>query len=77
MSDRKRMGRRERAHMKYTAKCHAHGRAVAERLRRGRTAKHRENLLRKVGGLGRRSRIENEGTSPRLGFPGRLPGRRS
>ena len=77
MSDRKRMGRRERAHMKYMAKCHAHGRAVAERIRRGRTAKHRENLLRKVEGLERRSRIENKGASPRLGFLRRLLGRRS
>lgn len=75
MSNRKRMGRRERARMKHAERRHAHERAVAERIRRERTAKHRENLLRKVEGLGRRSRIENRDTSPRLGFLRRLLGR--
>lgn len=77
MSNRKRRGRRERAHMKYVAKCHEHERTVAERTRRERTAKHREGLLRKVENLERESRIENKGTSPRLGFLRRLLGRRS
>ena len=76
MGDRKRMGRRERAHMKYMAKCHAHERTVADRTRRERTAKHRENLLRKVERLEHGGRIENKGTSPRLGFLRRLLGRR-
>ena len=76
MGDRKRMGRRERAHMKYMAKCHAHERTVADRTRRERTARHRGNLLRKVEDLGQKDKIENRATSPRLGFLRRLLGRR-
>lgn len=75
MSNRARKGRRERAHMKYIAKCHAHERAVTDRNRRKRAYRHRLNLLRKVEILEREGKIENKGASPRLGFPRRLLGR--
>ena len=70
------MGRRERAHMKYIAKCHAHERAVTDRNRLKRAYRHRLNLLRKVEILEREGRkIENKGANPRLGFLRRLLGR--
>ena len=76
MSNRKRMGRRERARMKHAERRHAHERDVACGNRRERARRHRLNLLRKAGVLGRKEKIENRGTSPRLGFLGRLLGRR-
>ena len=76
MSNRKRMGRRERARMKRAERRHAHERAVARGNRRERARGHRLNLLRKVEVPGRKEKIENRGTSPRLGFLRRLLGRR-
>ena len=76
MNNRKRMGRRERAHMKHAERRHAHERAVACGNRRERACRHRLNLLRKVEVLGRKEKTENKGTSPRLGFLRRLLGRR-
>ena len=75
MSDRKRMGRRERARMKHAERRHAHERAVARGNRRERARGHRLNLLRKVEALGRKEKAENQGTGPRLGLLGRLLGR--
>lgn len=78
MSNRKRRGRRERAHMKYMMKCREHERKVAEKTRRERTAAHREHLVLKVEKLERsRSRVENRAVSPRPGLLRRLLGRRA
>lgn len=72
MSRRKRQGRRERAHMKYMAKCHDHERKVAKRVRHERTMSHRANLINNVIKI---EESETESKTRRLGFLRRLLGR--
>ena len=72
MSRRKRQGRRERAHMKYMAKCHAHERKVAKRVRHERTMSHRANLINNIIKM---EENEEKSETRRLGFLRRLLGR--
>lgn len=74
MSNRKRRGRRERAHMKYVAECHEHERTVVRRVRTERTREHRGHLVLKVRKLVDAERIENKGPSKLTGFLRRLLG---
>ena len=74
MSNRKRRGRRERAHMKYVTKRQEHERIVARRVRAERTREHRGHLVHKVRKLVDAERIENKGPSKRTGFLRRLLG---
>ena len=72
MSRRKRQGRRERAHMKYMAKCHDHERKVAKRVRHERTMSHRANLINNIIKM---EENEEKSETRRLGFLRRLLGR--
>lgn len=78
MSNRKRRGKRERAHVKYMAKCRAHERAVARRARFKRTMEHRRNLVNKLDDavFEQPRRKETEPTR-KVSFFRRLLGRRS
>lgn len=72
MSKRKRLGRRERAHMKSVAKRREHERKVANRIRHERTMRHRAGLVNNVN---RMEESETESKTGRLGFLRRLLGR--
>ena len=74
MSNRKRRGRRERAHMKYVAKRQEHEMLVAKRVRAERTRQHRGHLVLKVRKLVDAESIENKDPSKRTGFLRQLLG---
>lgn len=78
MSNRKRRGKRERAHMKYMEKCHAHEKAVVRKVRFERTMLHRRHLVNKLDEAieEQHSRKEVEPTR-KVSFLRRLLGRRS
>lgn len=72
MSTRKRLGKRERAHMKSVAKRQEHERKVANRIRHERTMRHRAGLINNVNKM---EKSETESKTRRLGFLRRLLGR--
>lgn len=74
MSNRKRLGKRERAHMKYAAKNREHETLVARRIKAKRAWKHHGNLVANTKKLIDAERIENKGRGKRVEFLRRLLG---